>query len=161
MIGFGAPKKAGTEGAHGAPLGKDEIAATREKLGWSHAPFEIPEEIYAGWRAGGAGTAREAQWNRVFDAYALQYPELASELVRRSHGELPQDWQDGAAPTYASCSRRIDDRIAQGLADGSRRLRPLPARTGRRLGDSRAFEPHAVEGSKDVKSEDPNANYVY
>jgi transketolase len=162
VIGYGAPNKCGSEGCHGAPLGKDEIAATREKLGWPHAPFEVPEEIYAGWRAGGAGTVREAQWNRVFDAYALQYPELASELVRRSHGELPRDWHE-ASQAYV---RKLQ---SDGLTIASRKASQmaldafgplLPELVG---GSADLAHSNLTlwKGSKDVKSEDPNANYVY
>src|SRR5690606_24859743 len=88
-IGFGSPNKAGMESSHGAPLGKDEVAATREALEWPYAPFEIPQEIRDGWRANNAGTVREHQWNEAFDAYAKRHPEVAEELVRRSRGELP------------------------------------------------------------------------
>ncbi|TXK62530.1 transketolase [Alkalisalibacterium limincola] len=95
-IGFGAPNKQGSESTHGAPLGKDEIAAAREHLGWAHAPFEVPEEVYAGWRAGGAGTARQAQWEQALDKYADQYPAEAAELRRRMAGSLPEDFQEQA-----------------------------------------------------------------
>jgi transketolase len=91
-IGFGSPGKGGKESSHGAPLGKDEVAATRVALDWPHAPFEIPQEIRDGWRAGNAGLVREHQWGDLFDAYAAQYPQLADELVRRSAGELPDDF---------------------------------------------------------------------
>jgi len=105
QIGFGAPTKQGKESSHGAPLGKDEIAGARAALGWNHAPFEIPETIYAGWRAGNAGTAREAEWNRQFDAYAAQYPQLAAELTRRAHAELPHDFAATADAYIARLQR--------------------------------------------------------
>ncbi len=92
IIGFGAPNKQGKEESHGAPLGKDEIAAARQQLGWQHGAFEIPAEIYAGWDAKAAGAKREQDWNAAFDAYAAAYPELAAELKRRLAGELPQGW---------------------------------------------------------------------
>jgi len=91
-IGFGSPNKAGQESSHGAPLGKDELEATRKALNWAYGPFEIPEEIYAGWRAGGTGTLRQAEWEQLFDKYAAQFPADAEELTRRSHGELPADF---------------------------------------------------------------------
>lgn len=96
IIGFGAPHKQGTEAAHGAALGKDEVAAARANLNWPYAPFEIPAEIYDGWRAVNAGIVREEQWNTLFDRYAQQYPELARELTRRAHAELPADFADAA-----------------------------------------------------------------
>ena len=88
-IGFGAPNKQGTEATHGAPLGAAEVAAAREHLNWPHAPFEVPEAIRDGWRAGNSGLVREEQWQRLFDAYARQYPAEAAEFDRRMRGELP------------------------------------------------------------------------
>ncbi|MBW5812471.1 MULTISPECIES: transketolase [Yersinia] len=92
IIGFGSPKKAGTHDSHGAPLGVDEVAATREALGWKYAAFEIPQDIYAAWDAKKAGQAKEAAWNEKFAAYAKAYPELAAEFKRRISGELPANW---------------------------------------------------------------------
>jgi transketolase len=92
VIGKGAPKKQNTGGAHGAPLGAEEIAATREAIGWPHPPFEIPESVRAEWDARERGAALEAEWNRRFAAYAAAYPELAAEFRRRMAGELPAGW---------------------------------------------------------------------
>jgi len=96
IIGFGAPHKQGKEESHGAPLGKDEIAAAREQLGWNFPPFEIPAEIYAGWDAKAKGAEREKEWNATLDAYAKAHPELAAEFKRRLAGDLPADWADKA-----------------------------------------------------------------
>jgi transketolase len=96
VIGFGAPHKQGKEESHGAPLGKDEVAAAREQLGWNHPPFEIPAEIYAGWDAKAAGARREQEWNAALEAYAKAHPELAAEFKRRLAGELPADWAEKA-----------------------------------------------------------------
>ncbi|AHF76294.1 Transketolase 1 [Sodalis praecaptivus] len=93
VIAFGAPTKAGTHGAHGAPLGDDEIAATRKALGWNEPPFVIPAEIYQGWDAKEAGKQKEAAWNDKFAAYENAFPELAHEFKRRMKGELPANWQ--------------------------------------------------------------------
>ena len=92
VIGYGAPTLAGKAKTHGAPLGAAEIAGAREKLGWPHAPFEIPREIYAGWDARAAGTRAESEWNKRFAAYKKEYPELAGEFERRARGELPPGW---------------------------------------------------------------------
>ncbi|MEX0709502.1 MAG: transketolase [Woeseia sp.] len=108
VIGFGAPNKKGTAGAHGAPLGEDEIAATREWLGWEHAPFDIPEEIRNGWDARGAGAAREQEWNERFAAYQSKYPDLAAEFSRRSARRLPDNWPQFAADAI----RKIDANAA-------------------------------------------------
>jgi len=89
-IGKGSPNRANTAKAHGEPLGKDEIALTREALGWSHEPFKIPKNVYAAWDAKAAGKALEAAWNDKFKAYKAAFPELAKEFVRRMKGELPK-----------------------------------------------------------------------
>ena len=91
-IGFGAPYKQGTEKCHGAPLGKDEIAAARAQLGWTSPPFVIPDEYYAGWDARGKGAQREAEWNGLFERYRAAHPELAAEFERRMAGTLPGDF---------------------------------------------------------------------
>ncbi|UCP88373.1 transketolase [Pectobacterium brasiliense] len=96
VIGFGSPNKAGTHDSHGAPLGDAEVAASREQLGWAHAPFDIPADIYAAWDAKPAGQRKEAAWDEAFAAYASAYPELAAEFKRRTGGELPANWQTEA-----------------------------------------------------------------
>ncbi|MFD2229445.1 transketolase [Alkalimarinus sediminis] len=106
VIGFGSPNKEGTEGCHGAPLGAEEIAATREKLGWTHGSFEVPEDIYAGWDAKEKGSAAEAAWDKSFAAYQAAYPELASELKRRMKGELPADFSAKAEAYVQECQEK-------------------------------------------------------
>jgi transketolase len=93
VIGFGSPNKQGTSATHGAPLGAEEIVATREALGWNYPAFEIPDEIYAGWDARSSGSAAESDWNERFDAYQESHPELAAEYSRRMRGDLPDNWQ--------------------------------------------------------------------
>ena len=92
VIGAGSPNKQGGHDVHGAPLGAAEIAAAREHIGWKHAPFEIPAEVYAAWNAREQGAAAERDWNARFDAYRAAFPELAAEFQRRMAGELPADW---------------------------------------------------------------------
>jgi transketolase len=94
VIGKGSPNKAGSHDVHGAPLGDAEVAAVRAEIGWSHAPFEIPGEVYAGWNATETGQTAEANWNQLFATYTAQYPELAAEFTRRMQGALPQNWAD-------------------------------------------------------------------
>ncbi len=96
VIGFGAPNLCGSHDCHGAPLGDEEIQATRDNIGWPHAPFVIPDEIYAGWDAKEAGKAAEESWNEKFAAYKAAYPELAAEFERRMAGDLPDNWQQVA-----------------------------------------------------------------
>ncbi len=92
IIGKGSPNKQNTGAAHGAALGEEEVAATREALGWKHPPFEIPDEIYVAWNARARGDKFESQWNEHFAAYAKQHPLQAAEFRRRMKGELPADW---------------------------------------------------------------------
>lgn len=92
-IGYGAPKLSGSEKCHGAPLGEEEIAATRKALGWSYPPFEIPKHIYEAWDARAAGQKRYDEWQQLFAAYEKAHPELASEFKRRLAGDLPKDWK--------------------------------------------------------------------
>ncbi len=89
VIGKGAPTKADTGGAHGAPLGEKEVAATRAAIGWEYPPFEIPDGVRAGWDAKDKGKRAERRWQRVFNAYEKAHPELAKEFLRRMKGDLP------------------------------------------------------------------------
>ncbi len=89
-IGKGSPNRANTAKAHGEPLGAEEIGLTRAALGWAHAPFEVPAEVYASWDAKAAGASAEAAWNTAFAAYAAAHPALAAEFTRRIRGELPK-----------------------------------------------------------------------
>lgn len=92
-IGFGSPNLCGTHDCHGAPLGDEEIKLTRENLGWTHAPFVVPEEVYAGWDHTAQGAQDEAAWNAAFAAYAAEYPAEAEEFSRRMSGELPANFE--------------------------------------------------------------------
>ncbi|WP_369159961.1 transketolase [Candidatus Thiodiazotropha sp. LNASS1] len=107
-IGFGSPNLAGSHDCHGAPLGDDEIAATREQLGWSHEPFVVPDEIYAGWDAKDAGAGAENAWNDKFTAYAGANPELAAEFKRRMGGDLPANWDEEVAKFIAEVNAKAE-----------------------------------------------------
>ncbi|MEA2769960.1 MAG: transketolase [Acetobacteraceae bacterium] len=91
VIGFGAPRLAGTHDSHGAPLGATEVAATRAALGWPYPPFEVPAEIRTAWDARPAGATRLAEWETAFTAYAAAFPAEAAEFRRRVAGALPTD----------------------------------------------------------------------
>lgn len=101
VIGFGSPGKSGTSGIHGAPLGDDEIAATRKELGWEYEPFVVPESIQADWDARERGFQAESSWKERMTRYEEAYPELAVELVRRLKGELPGDFAERADEVIA------------------------------------------------------------
>ncbi|WP_313311351.1 transketolase [Pulveribacter sp.] len=95
-IGRGSPNRANTAKAHGEPLGADEITLTRNAIGWSHQPFDIPAEVYADWSARDAGAQAQADWQQRFDAYAAAHPELAAEFTRRMAGDLPKHFAQAA-----------------------------------------------------------------
>jgi transketolase len=162
VIGFGAPNKQGTEGVHGAPLGKDECAAARAQLKWDHPPFVVPADIAAAWRADTLGAQREAEWNAKFAKYSQQHPELADEFMRRIQGQMPEGFAAVA-----------DEYIARLQAEG-----PVVASRKASQMALEAFGPHLPEliggsadlahsnltlwkGSRSVTSDDANANYVY
>ena len=107
-IGKGSPNRQGTSKAHGEPLGADEIALTRQALGWQHGPFEIPDEVYAAWDAKAIGVKAEAQWDAAFAAYAKAYPELAAEFARRMAGELPASFQQVAVDAAMHAHERAE-----------------------------------------------------
>jgi transketolase len=92
VIGQGAPHVAGTDKVHGAPLGKDEVAATRAALNWNWPPFEVPRSMYQGWDCRPAGERAQADWRSRFDAYAAAHPQAAAEFERRMRGDLPADF---------------------------------------------------------------------
>lgn len=161
-IGFGAPTKAGKESSHGAPLGKEELEGARKALDWPYGPFEIPEEIYAGWRAGGTGTLRQAEWEQLFDKYSKQYGAQADELTRRSHGELPVDFIAKADACIAKAQEQgqsIASRKASQLAIEA--FAPLLPELIGGSADLAHSNLTLWKASKSVATDDPDANYVY
>ncbi len=108
VIGYGAPNLAGTHDCHGAPLGDDEIAATRDNIGWPHPPFVVPEEIYAGWNARNKGAKAEQEWNTRFSAYKKAHSEQAAEFERRMAGKLPANWDTKAAEFIAAVDKKAE-----------------------------------------------------
>ena len=107
-IGQGSPNRANTAKAHGEPLGAEEIKLTREALNWPHAPFVIPQPVYAAWDAKASGAAAEQGWNERFKAYQAAHPELARELVRRMKGELPKKFSQLAVDTVVAAHTKAE-----------------------------------------------------
>ena len=124
VIGYGAPNMCGSHDCHGSPLGDDEIKATRENLGWTAAPFEVPNEIYAGWDAKERGAKAQNEWNEKFAAYKAAFPDLAAEFERRIAGDLPAQWadqaqrfvEDAAGKTDAVATRKASQAAINGYA---------------------------------------------
>ena len=161
-IGFGSPNKAGKESSHGAALGVDEVKATREALGWEHDAFVIPQDIQDGWRAGNAGLVREDQWNTLFDAYAKQFPAEATELVRRSHAELPEGFIADADAYIARLQAEgpvVASRKASQMAIEA--FAPLLPELVGGSADLAHSNLTLWKGSKSVATDDADANYVY
>jgi transketolase len=161
-IGFGSPAKAGKESSHGAPLGKDEILATRAALGWTAGEFEIPAPIAQAWQATDAGALREAEWERRLQAYAARFPQEAAELSRRIRGELP-------AAFVAEADAYIAKLQAEGPVVASRKasqmaieaFAPLLPELVGGSADLAHSNLTLWKGSKSVATDDPNANYIY
>ncbi len=107
-IGQGSPNRVDTAKAHGEALGVEEIALTRAALGWTHAPFVIPKEIYAAWDAKAAGSATEQAWNEQFAAYKAAFPDLAKEFVRRMKGDLPKNFNQTAFDTVVAAHTKAE-----------------------------------------------------
>jgi transketolase len=162
VIGFGSPNKEGKEDCHGAPLGDDEIALTREKLGWQYPAFEVPQDIYAEWDCKEKGSAAEQAWNTRFAAYAEAYPELAAELKRRLAGELPADWPEKSAQ-FIQKTNEAGETIATRKASQNA-LNGLGPLLPEFLGGSADLAGSNLtiwNGAKGVSNEDPSGNYLY
>ena len=93
---------------HGAPLGAAEIAATRAAIGWEHAPFEIPADVYQAWDATAKGSNLESDWNSQFGTYRTKYPEEAKEFVRRMAGELPGNFEQTVDAYLTKCAEKAE-----------------------------------------------------
>ncbi|MEZ8821804.1 MULTISPECIES: transketolase [unclassified Vibrio] len=162
IIGFGSPNKAGTHDCHGAPLGADEITATKAALGWEHGPFEIPADIAAEWNAKEAGAAKEAAWNAKFDAYAAAYPEQAAEFKRRTNGELPAEWEEKAnaiiADLQANPANIASRKASQNALEAFGQMLP------EFMGGSADLAPSNLtmwSGSKSLEATDFSGNYIH
>ncbi|HGS5752585.1 TPA: transketolase [Vibrio cholerae] len=162
IIGFGSPNKAGSHDCHGAPLGNDEIKAAREFLGWEHAPFEIPADIYAAWDAKPAGASKEAAWDEKFAAYANAYPTEAAEYKRRVAGELPANWEAATSEIIANLQANpaniASRKASQNALEAFGKLLP------EFMGGSADLAPSNLtmwSGSKSLTAEDFSGNYIH
>ncbi|AVJ56860.1 transketolase [Idiomarina sp. OT37-5b] len=162
VIGFGSPNKQGKESCHGAPLGDDEITATREKLGWNYGPFEIPADVYQQWSAKDRGDAVEASWNKRWVAYEQEFPQLAAELKRRLNGELPTDFEQQVVD-YAKRLQANPDNPATRKASLNA-LNEFGPKLGELLGGSADLAGSNLtlwDGAKGIDANDASGNYVY
>ncbi|PMM12853.1 transketolase [Vibrio splendidus] len=162
VIGFGSPNKAGTHDCHGAPLGADEITATKAALGWEHGPFEVPADIAAEWNAKEAGAAKEAAWNAKFDAYAVAHPELAAEFKRRTNGKLPAEWEEKANAIIADLQANPANIASRKASQNA--LEAFGAMLPEFMGGSADLAPSNLtiwSGSKSLEANDFSGNYIH
>ncbi len=162
IIGFGSPNKQGKESSHGAALGEDEIALTREALGWKHGPFEIPEDIYAEWDAREAGARAEQQWNEKFAAYQAEFPELAAEFKRRMAGELPADFEEKASAFIREVAQKGENIASRKASQNCLNFfGPLLPELLGGSADLAGSNLTLWSGCKPVVAEDASGNYMY
>ncbi|MBL4569915.1 MAG: transketolase [Alcanivorax sp.] len=162
VIGFGSPNKQGKEESHGAALGEDEIALTRESLGWKHGPFEIPTEIKQAWDGSEKGATAQSDWQQRFDAYKAAYPELAADFLRRQAGELPANFLEQADAYIRECQEKGDKvatrKASQNTLDAFGPLLPELAGGSADLAGSNNT---IWKGCKSVTADDASGNYIH
>ena len=162
VIGKGSPNKQGTESCHGAALGEDEIALTREALGWHHDPFVIPDGVREAWDRRPAGAEMEAKWQQGFDAYREAHSDLADEFMRRLRGELPADFSDQADAYIADCVAAANDVASRKASQQS--LNALGPHLPELLGGSADLAGSNLtlwSGAQGVSAASAEGNYVY
>jgi transketolase len=162
VIGKGAPNKQGSESTHGAPLGGDEVAATRIALDWEHEPFVIPDSIYAGWSARDSGAAAEQAWEESMAAYAEAHPDLAAELRRRLAGELPATFVQEADAYIRRCQEEGESVASRKASQNC--LNAYGPLLPELLGGSADLAGSNLtlwSGSVGVSAEQASGNYIY
>ncbi|MCK5894225.1 MAG: transketolase [Endozoicomonadaceae bacterium] len=162
IIGFGSPNKEGKETCHGAPLGDDEVALTRKRLGWNYGPFEIPDTIYGDWNARDKGAVVESAWNEQFAAYQLEYPALAAEYQRRIAGDLPADFSEKAAKYIRECQAKSETIASRKASQNI--LNAFGPDLPELLGGSADLAGSNLtlwSDSKGIKREDASGNYLF
>jgi len=162
IIGFGSPNKQGKEDCHGAPLGADEIVLAREQLGWAHAPFEIPSDLYEGWDACAKGASAQSSWNEQLDAYRKEFPDLAVEFERRTSGQLPTDFGEKADAYIADCQAKME-KVASRKASQNclNAYGPLLPELLGGSADLAGSNLTIWSGSKDISADNADGNYIY
>ncbi|MDB2670083.1 transketolase, partial [Porticoccaceae bacterium] len=162
IIGFGSPNKQGKEDCHGAPLGADEIVLAREQLGWAHAPFEIPSDLYEGWDASAKGASAQSSWNEQLDAYRKEFPDLAVEFERRTSGQLPTDFGEKADAYIANCQAKME-KVASRKASQNclNAYGPLLPELLGGSADLAGSNLTIWSGSKDISADNADGNYIY
>lgn len=163
VIGFGSPNKQGSHDCHGSPLGLDEVALVRQKLGWTYPPFVVPEDVYAGWDAKEKGLVAEGAWNKILSNYKAAYPVLAAEFERRVvRGDLPADFTN-RAEQFIAASQAKGEKIASRKASQNS-IAAFAAVLPELIGGSADLAGSNLtlwKGSKGLKSTDASGNYIH
>ncbi|MFA1562779.1 transketolase [Aliivibrio fischeri] len=161
IIGFGSPNKSASHDCHGAPLGADEVALVRKNLGWEQSEFEIPQDIYKAWDCKEKGINSESEWQKIFDAYQVAYPELAAEFTRRVTNQLPENWasfsQEFIQTLQANPQTIATRKASQNAIEAFGPLLP------ELLGGSADLTPSNLtnwSGSKAITAQDASGNYL-
>jgi len=162
IIGFGAPHMSNTHACHGSPLGEQEIAAMRNHLGWEHEPFVIPKEIYSAWDSREKGEEQEDAWQKSFNLYRKQHQELALELLRRLHHELPQSWSEKSSDYIQQTIAKAENLATRQSSQKSLNAYGLvlPELLGGSA-DLTASNLTDWSGSKDITKNDASGNYLH
>ncbi|MDZ7828636.1 MAG: transketolase [Halofilum sp. (in: g-proteobacteria)] len=162
VIGWGSPNKQGREESHGAALGEDEVALVRETIGWPHAPFVVPDEIYAGWNARERGDALESDWHERFESWRKAQPRLANEFERRMAGKLPEEWNKHAERLLAETDQKAEGpatrKASRAALSGFAEV--LPELIGGSA-DLTGSNLTRWEGARDISAKDADGGYVY
>nr|VFJ51565.1 MAG: transketolase [Candidatus Kentron sp. FW] len=162
VIGWGSPNKQDTEKCHGAALGEDEVALTREAIDWPYDPFVIPEEIYAAWDGRESGQRAEADWRKRFAAYRADYPELAAQFERRTQGDLPAAWPEATRAFMESVNEKKEPaatrKASQAALEAYGEL--LPELVG---GSADLTESNLTKwsGARTFDKDNPTGNYLF
>jgi transketolase len=162
IIGFGSPNKQGKEDCHGAALGDDEVALTRENLGWHHPPFEIPGDIANQWDAKAKGHEAQSQWANSFADYQVAFPDLAREFERRMSGRLPDNFESMADAYIAECQEKME-KVASRKASQNclNAYGPLLPELLGGSADLAGSNLTIWSGSRDISNDNCDGNYIY
>lgn len=162
VIGYGSPNKAGKASCHGSPMGAEENEATKKALGWTYAPFEIPDHLYKAWDCTEKGQKANDEWDKAFQEYEKAYPELAKEFTRRMKGEFTPEYSQAFEKLFADLLKSQED-IATRVA-GKKVLDAVGASLPELIGGSADLTGsvgtfHA--NSKDLNLETFEGNYIH
>ncbi|MCZ6500410.1 MAG: transketolase [Gammaproteobacteria bacterium] len=162
VIGWGSPNKQGSEATHGAPLGDEEVVLVRETIGWPHPPFEVPDDIRAGWDATKKGAKLDEEWQQMYADYRQKHPQLGAEFKRRMAGELPDNWQEFAAGVVKEINAEAADMATRKAS--LRALNGFAPVLPELLGGSADLTGSNLtfwDRSKTISAEDASGNYLY